>query len=109
MPLTMALTATTTQKLREELEELLGMVNPIRIIQSPDKANISYAVFDAKKKQEKLIDYVLSELRQKRVSLPRMIIFCQLKSDCGKLYTYFQWGQYGADLHRTSRGISIYQ
>lgn len=86
----MALTATATTQLRESVTEALGMVTPATITRSPDKINILYSCVDMKGSLEKNLDAILHELQQKRVLLPRIIIFCKVKADCGKLYSYFK-------------------
>lgn len=91
----MALTATASASLRQLVEQILGMTNPVRIIESPDKINIRYAAVEVKSKQESLVfKPILEELRQQRVLFRRAIIFCKYKADCFNLYTYFQvkWG-----------------
>ena len=86
----MALTATATRTLRVQIVKLLGMIDPMTMIRSPDKANIRYANIQAKSNSDAIFKYVLKELQMRRTLLPRIIIFCKFKSDVGRLYTYFQ-------------------
>lgn len=85
----LALTATATTGLRMKVSSLLNMLEPYVIARSPDKDNVRFAV-------QKIGDYstffqpILNELKRKRVLLPRIIIFCKHKADCGKLYTFFR-------------------
>lgn len=79
----MALTATATSSLRKEVETLLGMVNPVTIIRSPDKGNIRYASLQVKGSTDKL---VVQELLNQRTQLPRIIVFCKCKTQCAELY-----------------------
>ena len=85
----MALTATATRSLREEMTSLLGMISPYIIVRSPDKVNIRYTVMKIGS-YDKFFQHILKELQIKRTFLPRIIIFCKHKADCGKLYTYFR-------------------
>lgn len=90
----MALTATATRSLRREVEELLGMTSPLAIIRSPDKVNIRFSVVEIKGYNDyevpRLLEHVLHELQMKRVLLPRVIIFCKIKTDCAKLFQFFK-------------------
>lgn len=86
----MALTATATHTLRKEVERLLGMIEPLTIILSPDKPNISFSSVQIKGDYSKIFNNVVKELRIKRTLLPRILIYCKNKSDCATLYTLFQ-------------------
>ena len=86
----MALTATPTTQLREDVTKTLGMITPTTIVHSPDKVNIRYSYIVITGTLEKNFQLILNELRQKRVSLPRIIIFCKVKADCGQLYSFFK-------------------
>ena len=90
----MALTATASKPLREKVELLLGMRNPFTMIRSPQKRNITLALFPIRGYNEyevpKVFQCILEEIRQKLIELPRIMIFCKRKSDCPKLYMYFK-------------------
>ena len=90
----MALTATASKPLREKVELLLGMRNPFTMISSPEKRNITVALFPIRGYNEyevpKGFQCILDEIRQKLIELPRIMIFCKRKSDCPKLYMYFK-------------------
>lgn len=86
----MALTATATCALRRQVEIRLGMSDPLKIIRSPDKPNIRFANLQFKGNYDKIFKAVIQEVRIKRTRLPRIIIYCKNKSDCGQLYTLFQ-------------------
>ena len=84
----LALTATATIGLRMKVSSLLNMLEPYVIARSPDKDNVKFAV-------QKIGDYstffqpILNELKCKSF-VPRIIIFCKHKADCGKLYTFLR-------------------
>jgi ATP-dependent DNA helicase RecQ len=87
----MALTATATRTLREEVQIKLGMTDPLLIIKSPDKPNIKFASLEInKQKYQAIFTSIADEIRKKRGSMPRIIIYCKNKSDCGELYTFFE-------------------
>lgn len=87
----MALTATATRRLREDVASSLGMIAPCTILLSPDKVNLRYTVVDMRgKNSDKFFIPIIHELQLKRTLLPRVIIFCRLKADCGKLYSLFR-------------------
>jgi superfamily II DNA helicase RecQ len=85
----MALTATATSELRSQVSEMLGMIKPVVIARSLDKSNLRYVVRKIGKPVS-FFQYILNEVKCKRTALPRVIIFCKNKADCGKLYTYFR-------------------
>ena len=74
----MALTATATSSLKEEIIKILGMVKPTEIIRSPDKSNILYSnsVMKGSGKifNHKVFQYLINEIKTKRVSMPRVLI-----------------------------------
>ncbi|XP_011406191.1 PREDICTED: uncharacterized protein LOC105314005 [Amphimedon queenslandica] len=86
----MALTATVTKAMRTNIERLLGMINPTRIIRSPDKDNLRLSCIDVKGSISTTMDIILNEIQMKRTLLPKIIIFCKNTFDCAKLYTYFE-------------------
>ena len=90
----MALTATATQPLREKVQAILGMAAPYTIIRSPDKINMRLSVIPEKGinafEVPTFFNLILREIKKELTSLPRIIIFCKIKSDCWKLYSYFK-------------------
>ncbi len=85
----LALTATASVKLREEIVNLLGMVTPHVIAESPDKKNMILSVHKIGN-YDVFFKNLVIDLTAKRTKLPRVIIFCKSKADCGRLYTYFR-------------------
>lgn len=73
------------------------MVNPSRIIRSPDKENLRLSCVDVRSSVNSTMDIILKEIQMKRALLPRIIIFCKSTFDCAKLYTYFEMNM-GPDL-----------
>ena len=91
----MALTATATKQVREKVQGLTGMRDPLCNIRSPDKTNMfsSIAIKGYNSYEvSKFFNVILEELKTKLIALPRIIIFCKLKTDCAKLYTFFKVG-----------------
>ena len=64
------------------------MVTPYLMVRSPDKVNIRFSVQKVGS-HESVSKYLLSDLKAMRSLLPRVIIFCKHKADCGKIYTFF--------------------
>ena len=89
----MALTATATSSLKEEIIKILGMVKPTEIIRSPDKSNILYSNSVMKGPGEifnhKVFQYLINEIKTKRVSMPRVLIYCKSRTECSTLYRFF--------------------
>ena len=78
----MALTATATKQVRENVQGLLGMRDPLCIIQSPDKDNILFTSIAIKGyntyEVSNIFNLILEELRPELTTLPRIIVFCKL-------------------------------
>ena len=89
----MALTATASRPLQQKVGAVLGMRAPFTIIQSPDKPNMRLSVIQVKRcyafNVPKVFDHILTEIQSKLTLMPRVMIFCKVKSDCCKLYSYF--------------------
>lgn len=87
----LAMTATATKSLRLKVSEVIGLVNPLVIAVSPCKANIVYAVSGFTSISATFAP-ILEELKKRRTTLPRMIVYCRRYDDCSKLYRYFRNG-----------------
>lgn len=89
----MALTATASQLLQQKVGAVLGMRAPFTIIGSPDKTNMRLSVIQVKRcnafDAPEVFDHILTEIQSKLTIMPRVMIFCKVKSDCWKLYSYF--------------------
>ena len=89
----MALTATATRSLRSEVQQMLGMIEPVVVVRSPDKINMRYTnikLTGSNACSNEIFAQLLAELQAKRTSLDRVIIFCKNKTDCAKLYAFFE-------------------
>ncbi|XP_003389188.1 PREDICTED: uncharacterized protein LOC100639792 [Amphimedon queenslandica] len=90
----MALTATATRTLRLQVEQILGMRSPLAIIRSPDKPNLRFSNIELGGVNNygvpNIFHHILIELREKLTDLQRVMIFCKVKTDCPKLYTFFK-------------------
>ena len=84
----MALTATATKTLREDIISALGMQSPIVIAASPDKTNIKYEVFPFVS-MNKSFGALADQLKENQLAMGRTIIFCQRLDDCPKIYRFF--------------------
>lgn len=85
----MALTATATTAVRQEVEQVLGMREPIVIAVSPAKANIYYSIKKCETMSEAFTP-MLAQLKALRCHFPRTLIYCTRFSDCGNLYLLFK-------------------
>ena len=84
----LALTATATRPIHEEVIKVLGMKSSSIVAVSPCKPNIMYMVksYDS---IEEAFGTILKGIK-KRGNFPCTIIYCQKLSDCGRLYLYFK-------------------
>ena len=60
------------------------MVTPYLMVRSPDKINIKFSVQKVGSHES------VCDLKAMRTLLPRVIILCRHKADCGKIYTFFR-------------------
>ena len=66
------------------------MEEPVVISQSPNKPNINYAVVAKPPTFEKVFMPLLEEIRTKRASLDRVIVFGQTYNDCTSLFLFIK-------------------
>ena len=84
----MALTATATKTTRQAIIKVLGMVKPAVVSVSPNKENIKYIVRANPGELEETFAGLVKELRTKRASVDRTIIFCRSYDQCSRIYKY---------------------
>ena len=67
------------------------MDKPCEVIFSPDKSNILYTIYELKGSllSNAIFHHILNELRVKRTSLNRILIYCKCKTNCAELYRFF--------------------
>ncbi len=87
----MALTATATKCLQHEVAVILGMQNHITVAVSPCKTNIMYVVSMFSTIQD-TFQPLLSRLREERINMPRIIIYCRRHEEAADLYLFFRDG-----------------
>ena len=90
----LALTATATVTLQNHVISLLGMINPVIIDTSPAKDNLYFCV---KEFTDTYFQPLMKELKEKRVNMDRVIIFCRRPLDCAYLWMQFH-GYLGTDI-----------
>jgi ATP-dependent DNA helicase RecQ len=83
----MALTATASDSLIEDVIRDIGMVEPDVIQVSPDKSNLCYGVKEINTFDEFMP--LVNSLREKRTTFEKTLIFCQRQVDCGLLMQLF--------------------
>ena len=87
----MLLTATITKSSYGRVKEIIGIKSPMTVTVSPNKQNIFYSVRKvASSSISEVFGSILTELRLKRVKMPRTIIFCRTMNDCSALYFFFK-------------------
>ena len=86
----MALTATATEQTRKDICKLLGMLKPSMIVKSPDKPNIVYCVSEKMFDVDETFIPILEELRLKRSSMDKTIIFCRSYDQCCEVFLFFK-------------------
>ena len=96
----MAITATATTTTRKNGITTLGLIDPVMILASPDKPNITYTVRD-KESIESVFSPLVTQLRASRCRLPRVIVFCRRCEECSELYHFF-YSSLKERVHRSS-------
>ena len=87
----MVLTATASKELRRKASDAICLDNPSVVAVSPCKRNIAYAVSNFTTISERF-GPILEELKVKRTSMGRIIIYCRRCQDCSSLYSLFKVG-----------------
>lgn len=77
----MALTATATRTLLSDVCYILGMKDPHIVMVSPDKSNVILRVSPFES-YENAFNPVIDEIKVKRLSMGRTIIYCQKQETC---------------------------
>jgi ATP-dependent DNA helicase RecQ len=85
----MALTATATTTLQDDVISTLGMVNTAVIEISPDKTNLFFTVVEFESIQVSF-QSLMKQLKEKRTEMERTVIFCRRPLDCAQLWLEFR-------------------
>lgn len=86
----MSLTATASRNTRQTICRSIGMKNVLLVSQSPNKPNIFYCVNSKQRDIEEVFDPLIYEIKEKRRSMDRTIIFCRSYTSCTGIYFYFK-------------------
>lgn len=85
----MALNATATKGVREEVQHIIGMKSPYNLALTSSRANIMLVV----KHYDSLIEAftpLINQLSKQRELFPKTIVYCKRLSECGNLYMMFR-------------------
>ena len=83
-PVVSAFTATATQEVRDDVERILGLQNPLRIITGYDRPNLRFAVVQPKSKPLALLDFI--EARPGKCG----IVYCSTRKEVEKVCQMLQ-------------------
>ena len=86
----MALTSLATKSTRDDVCELLGMINPVIFSHIPSKKNLKYLVIKKGYSLEDTFAPLVEELRRKRQQMDRVIIFCREIMTCADIYSFLR-------------------
>ena len=86
----MACTATATQNIVKEVVSVLEMSNHVMVSLSPNRPNIKYEVKTRTTLETDFQD-LLSTLREKLVSTPRVVVYCRTLIMCADLFDHFTY------------------
>ena len=84
-----ALTATATHHVKDRIVQALQMVPVTFISISANRPNICYSVEKVKRDVHVAFKCLVSDLKQKRITLPKVIVFCRSINVCASLYKMF--------------------
>ena len=84
-----ALTATATKTVQQQVTSILGMRSPSIVAVSPCKHNVIYCSKNSDNIEEAFL-CMTDGLKKYRTNFPRTTIYCRKLSDCGKLYLCFK-------------------
>lgn len=85
----MTMTATATRETTKKVTAILGLQHPVIVSETPDKPNICYWVKEAPKNMEDVFGPLLIKLRQQRMKMARVIIYCRRCEECAAIYHFF--------------------
>ena len=84
------LTATATNNTRTKICKLLNMVDPAVIGISPNRSNIRYSCVHCPPGPR--FTWLLEELRSKKLTTTKTMVFCRSIENCAHLYQMFDFG-----------------
>ena len=95
-----ALTATATKLTKETILNILLMEKPFEVQESPNKPNVTYIVkcMQQDADHELYFEWLVKELKLKRASFDRTIIYCQTIKQCSVIYGMVK-GMLGKDIY----------
>lgn len=86
----MAMTATATIQTRKDVIKNLAMFNVHIVEESPNRPNIKLVnIRSAKKDFEHMFGWLVEELKEKKNSAERIIVYCRTLPQCRDLYSIF--------------------
>ena len=80
-----ALTATATQETFSCVKACLSLYEPVIVAVSPERSNVKLSVVEVPNVDD-IVLQISEQLKEKRITYPKTIIFCQSYSDVSKLY-----------------------
>ena len=85
----LSLTATATRETKQAILDVLGMKDPYKIEESPQKPNISYVVeyMQPDKSLCHQFQWLVEEINKNGLSTERTIIYCQTIQQCSHMYS----------------------
>ena len=83
-PVVSAFTATATQEVRDDVERILGLQNPLRIITGYDRPNLRFAVVQPENKPKALLERI--EARSEKCG----IVYCSTRKEVEKVCQMLQ-------------------
>lgn len=86
----LALSATCTNEIRQEVIQALSMEDAKHIIIAPDKSNIKNSVFKTGRTMEPSLFWLIDELRENMECFPRTLIYCNSIQDVARVFNYFK-------------------
>ena len=86
----MALTATATRSSRRSICRTLGMCRPAVFASLPNKQNIKYVVQSKASTIEESFAQMVEEVRRRRTTMDRTIVFCRSYHDCAKIFLFIK-------------------
>ena len=88
----LALTGTADKSTQTAIIKSLGMVDPERIVMSPERKNVRITVIKCKKAEIfSKLNWLVEMMRMKGRNTPKTIIFCNMMSEMASVANY--WGK----------------
>lgn len=104
----MALTATSTNKIREQILSTLCMTDTVSIVMPSFRANITYFASRVKHSDFTCFNPIIQNLKDRRLNAEKIVIFCRNVKTVGQLYAHFIYALSEDSVNSLNRIVAMF-